>query len=122
MSGRSIPRCDACGEFCLSPDSYETDDEVCKGSDGPGFFLCGRDKCSRKLEGLDANARRKHYAGQRAFNEALAAMLRGTNERKLAGIRELREAVEWANSIPEFEHDNMTAEQILARFRKEHGR
>lgn len=37
----------------------------------------------------------------------------------LAGVNELRDAVEWANSIHEFKHDNMTAEQILARFRRE---
>ena len=38
----------------------------------------------------------------------------------LAGVNELRAAVAWANATPEYEHDNLTAEQLLARFRKEH--
>lgn len=37
----------------------------------------------------------------------------------LHGVLELRAAVRWANGQPESEHENMTAEEILARFRKE---
>ncbi len=37
----------------------------------------------------------------------------------LAGIIELRQAFAWANSVRESEHEHMTAEEILARFRKE---
>ena len=35
----------------------------------------------------------------------------------LAGVNELRDAVQWANSTPEIEHDHLTAEEVLARFR-----
>lgn len=35
----------------------------------------------------------------------------------IEGVNELRAAVRWANTRPETEHDNMTAEQILARYR-----
>ena len=37
----------------------------------------------------------------------------------LAGVNELRELVDWANATREDEHDWMTAEELLARFRKE---
>lgn len=35
------------------------------------------------------------------------------------GVQELRAVVKWANAQPESELENMTAEGILARFRKE---
>lgn len=37
----------------------------------------------------------------------------------LHGVLELRALVRWANAQYESEHENMTAEEILARFRKE---
>jgi hypothetical protein len=38
---------------------------------------------------------------------------------ELAGVNELRDAVKWANATPEHKHDNLNAEQLLARFRKQ---
>lgn len=35
----------------------------------------------------------------------------------LAGIEELRRLVNWADNQPESEHEDMTAEEILVRFR-----
>jgi hypothetical protein len=39
----------------------------------------------------------------------------------LAGIEELRKVVAWANGQPESEHDYMTPEELIARYREETG-
>lgn len=61
-SGRfsKSPPCDFCGKPVGT--EYFTDDEaVIQGTDGPGFFLCGRARCVNKREALDAEARRAAY-------------------------------------------------------------
>jgi hypothetical protein len=59
-------RCDACGRPCGT--DYGTDDDVCGGSDGPGFFLC-LDYCN-EVRHLGVEERRHHYTAQRARNDA----------------------------------------------------
>ena len=51
--------CDGCGK--PTGRDYFTDDEVCGGSDGPGFYLCGRKRCCAKREHLSVEARRELY-------------------------------------------------------------
>lgn len=40
----AAPKCDCCGKPTNEALRY-TDDEVCQGSDGPGFYLCHRKRC-----------------------------------------------------------------------------
>jgi hypothetical protein len=63
----SSPKCDACGKPVGT--NYYTDDEVCSGSDGPGFYLCERKRCGASLEGLDVVSRRSIYEKRRAKND-----------------------------------------------------
>lgn len=65
--GRFAPSqaCDACGKPCGT--EYGTDDEVCAGGDGPGFYLCSRLRCARRRGGT-VEERRAHYAAQRERN------------------------------------------------------
>ncbi len=59
--------CDACGK--VAGENYATDDEVCGGTDGPGFFLCSRPACTSKVpEGPEE--RRVYYTAQRTKNDA----------------------------------------------------
>ncbi len=60
-------RCDACGKPIHG--EYFTDDEVCCGSDGPGFFLCGRKRCGARYESLPIEKRRELFTEQRTKNE-----------------------------------------------------
>lgn len=62
--------CDACGKS-VNPETMFTDDEVCQGSDGPGFFLCDRKKCIDNRGG-DVAERRRLYEVQRAKNTRAA--------------------------------------------------
>jgi hypothetical protein len=65
--------CDSCGKPVGT--DYLTDDEVCDGSDGPGFFLCERKRCE-KLPGrasADVEVRRAHYTAGRAAADAKEA-------------------------------------------------
>jgi hypothetical protein len=62
------PACDGCGKPCGT--AYYTDDEVCRGSDGPGFYLCDRKRCAAAREGKSAEERRVLYTTQRARNES----------------------------------------------------
>ena len=62
------PRCDSCGES-TGPD-YCTDDEVCQGGDGPGFFLCSRPTCTRRYASMNVEERRSFFALGRAAYEA----------------------------------------------------
>jgi hypothetical protein len=63
------PACDCCGKPCTE---HYTDDRVCAGSDGPGFYICGRAACKRKAERIEAaggiEALRTAYTTQRASN------------------------------------------------------
>lgn len=52
--------CDACGRS-TGEDSYCTDDEVCQGGDGPGFFLCNRKDCMPDYATLTVEQRRARY-------------------------------------------------------------
>jgi hypothetical protein len=66
---RSSP-CDACGKP-TNEATRATDDEVCGGSDGPGFYLCDRKRCQAKVpDGVEE--RRAYYTAQRALNDAAA--------------------------------------------------
>ena len=64
-AGRFIetPSCDGCGKPVGT--AYFTDDEVCGVGDGPGFYVCERKCCSKKLNGLDIEARRAVYTATR---------------------------------------------------------
>lgn len=57
------PLCDGCNKPVGT--NWYTDAEVCGGGDGPGFFVCERARCSKKLEGLDVPARLAHYTANR---------------------------------------------------------
>jgi len=65
----SHPKCDGCGKPCTE---HFSDERICGGSDGPGFYLCGRKTCSRKLEAIEAKggleALRAHCVAQRKEN------------------------------------------------------
>lgn len=65
-----VTACDGCGKSAGYPD-HCTDDEVCAGSDGPGFFLCKRPKCpAMAWQDLPVEERRKLYTAQREKNDA----------------------------------------------------
>lgn len=65
----STPPCDACGKP-TGADFY-TDEEVCGGGDGPGFYLCGRKACIAKRSALDVSAREILYTAQRERNDIM---------------------------------------------------
>ena len=67
-AGRYRPSmlCDACGQPV--GERYYSDEEVCGGSDGPGFYLCRRTRCRTQREVMTAEERRALYAAQRAKN------------------------------------------------------
>lgn len=65
---RKTAKCDACGKPVGT--NYYTDDEVCGGSDGPGFYLCDRKRCMSKRDLPTVEARRALYTAQREANEA----------------------------------------------------
>lgn len=71
---RKAPACDACGKPTNEAERY-TDDEVCQGSDGPGFFLCHRKRCIAARD-LPLKQRRSLYTAMRAANDAAAARRR----------------------------------------------
>lgn len=59
--------CDGCGKPVTG--EHCTDDEICQGSDGPGFYLCTRKRCQDAIpEG--ASERQAHYTAQRERNVA----------------------------------------------------
>lgn len=62
-------RCDVCARgIDTQASEYCTDDEVCQGSDGPGFFLCNHPTCCRvqlRVLALPPEARRRIYAAVR---------------------------------------------------------
>ncbi len=51
-----IQLCDSCGKPIHG--DHLTDDEVCVGSDGPGFYLCNRTRCQTSYEDLTVDQRR----------------------------------------------------------------
>lgn len=59
--------CDACGVE-IANGEHCTDEEVCGGSDDPGFFLC--ETCITKHADLAVEARREIYTAQREANDA----------------------------------------------------
>jgi hypothetical protein len=65
------PACDCCGKPCTE---FFTDERVCGGGDGPGFFICGRKACSAKAQRVELEggieALRKLYTLQRELNNA----------------------------------------------------
>lgn len=44
---------------------HMTDEEVCGGSDGPGWYICHRRRCAAKLDGLSVEQRREVYTKNR---------------------------------------------------------
>ncbi len=68
---RAGPRCDACGKPTGA--DYMTDERVCGNSDGPGFFLCGRKRCTSARDAAEANgglaALALLYTTQRKIND-----------------------------------------------------
>lgn len=64
----AAPKCDCCGKATNEAERY-TDDEVCAGTDGPGFYLCHRKRCIAKRDLLDLAARTTLYTAQRAAND-----------------------------------------------------
>jgi len=63
-------RCDGCGLPIRG--QYLTDEAVCGGTDGPGFYLCWRVRCSRRRAQLGLAERGAFYAEQRRKNTAEA--------------------------------------------------
>lgn len=61
-------RCDACGKS-IPDGEHATDDEVCQGGDGPGFFLCSREACVQSHVNLPVNERVLLFRTQRERNE-----------------------------------------------------
>lgn len=51
--------CDCCNKPVGT--AFFTDDEVCQGSDDPGFYLCERKACVAKREKLSVDDRRALY-------------------------------------------------------------
>lgn len=51
---RKHPKCDACGKPVTA---FFTDNRICGGTDGPGFYLCDRRKCAENREQIE------NYAG-----------------------------------------------------------
>lgn len=91
MSRSNLQLCDGCGVSfdCDEPDAHYTDDEVCDGGDGPGFFLCS--KCGNATSGLGIEARRTLYTEQRERNDAAKREARrGERAAELAEIRASR--------------------------------
>lgn len=66
-SGRytASPACDGCGKPVGA--AYYTDEEVCGGGDGPGFFLCDRKRCVESREGISVEDRCALYEQTRAI-------------------------------------------------------
>jgi hypothetical protein len=60
---RASPRCDGCNKAVGT--NYFSDEEVCGGSDGPGFYRCERVRCSTKLEKLNPEQREAIYIANR---------------------------------------------------------
>ena len=56
--------CDGCGKPVGT--NYCTDTEVCGNGDGPGFYLCERKRCAKRLEGKSVEERRAQYERTRA--------------------------------------------------------
>jgi hypothetical protein len=69
-SGRyeSTPKCDGCNKPIGT--NYFTDSDVCGGTDGPGFYVCDRARCQKKLEGLGVEERRAVYEAMRQNRES----------------------------------------------------
>lgn len=69
-SGRytASPACDFCGKP-IGNDHF-TDFEVCENTDGPGFYLCGRVRCTKRRNELSVEERRDRYTVQREHNRA----------------------------------------------------
>lgn len=66
------PGCDSCGKPCAGRGDdcgYMTDDDVCQGSDAPGFHLCYRKRCAKRYESLKVDQRRALFTRQRAENQ-----------------------------------------------------
>lgn len=67
----AMPKCDGCGKPVTE---HGTDDRICGGSDGPGFYICDRKRCGAALAKLEAekgmDGLREHYTAQRAKNDA----------------------------------------------------
>jgi hypothetical protein len=72
-SGRyqKSPACDGCGKPVGT--NYYTDDAVCGGGDGPGFYVCDRKRCQAALSGLSADQRRAVYVATRERLDAFTA-------------------------------------------------
>ena len=60
---RKSPLCDGCNKPVGT--NYFTDDEVCAGSDGPGFYLCERKRCFPGSEKLTPAEREAIYVANR---------------------------------------------------------
>lgn len=65
-------KCDCCGKPTNEAERY-TDDEVCAGGDGPGFYLCHRKRCPHNREGWydqSVEVRLAAYTAGRAKHDA----------------------------------------------------
>ncbi len=60
---RKTPSCDGCGKPVGT--NYYTDEEVCGGTDGPGFYVCDRKRCVKALASLNVEQRRGVYENMR---------------------------------------------------------
>jgi hypothetical protein len=62
------PRCDCCSKPVGR--DHCTDYDVCRETDGPGFYVCSRVRCGKKLEGKTVEERRVIYTAGRKVNDA----------------------------------------------------
>lgn len=73
VSGRfqKSTACDFCGKSCAG--GHQSDDRVCGGGDGPGFYLCDRPSCMRQRDAYEAShglqGLAERYAEVRAKNK-----------------------------------------------------
>lgn len=66
---RTSPLCDCCNKPVGT--AYFTDEEVCEGTDGPGFYICERKRCEKMREGLSVEERRALYESARAARKKM---------------------------------------------------
>jgi hypothetical protein len=104
----AIQRCDCCAEplpIVGGVVDYATDDEVCEGSDAPGFYLCTRPDCARRYDGMMVADRRVLFGNGRALGEEIertrrdAAVRDAPIERDGYGMRVMRDADDLAIRI-----------------------
>ena len=60
---KATAKCDGCNKPVGT--NYFTDEDVCGGSDGPGFYLCDRKRCIAARCKLSVEEKRARYEANR---------------------------------------------------------